>query len=29
VHKLKPKERADLQKRNIGFVFQSYHLLDN
>jgi putative ABC transport system ATP-binding protein len=29
VHKLKHKERADLHKRNIGFVFQSYHLLDN
>ena len=22
-------ERAELQKRNIGFVFQSYHLLDD
>ncbi len=29
VHKLKQKERADLHKRNIGFVFQSYHLLDS
>ncbi len=29
VHKLKQKERAELHKRNIGFVFQSYHLLDN
>ncbi len=29
VHKLKHKERADLHKRNIGFVFQSYHLLDS
>ena len=29
VHALKHKERADLHKRNIGFVFQSYHLLDN
>jgi putative ABC transport system ATP-binding protein len=29
VHKLKPKERSELHKRNIGFVFQSYHLLDN
>src|SRR5580692_2443090 len=29
VHRLKPKERAELHKRYIGFVFQSYHLLDN
>jgi putative ABC transport system ATP-binding protein len=29
VHKLSKSERADLQKRNIGFVFQSYHLLDD
>jgi putative ABC transport system ATP-binding protein len=29
VHSLPPKERAALQKRNIGFVFQSYHLLDD
>jgi len=29
VHKLNLKERADLNKRYIGFVFQSYHLLDN
>jgi len=29
VHKLKHKERAALHKRNIGFVFQSYHLLDS
>jgi ABC-type lipoprotein export system ATPase subunit len=28
VHKLKPKERSELHKANIGFVFQSYHLLD-
>jgi ABC-type lipoprotein export system ATPase subunit len=28
VHTLKPKERSELHKRNIGFVFQSYHLLD-
>ena len=29
VEKLKPKDRAELHKRHIGFVFQSYHLLDN
>ena len=29
IHKLPPKERSALQKRHIGFVFQSYHLLDN
>lgn len=29
VHRLNRKERADLQKRAIGFVFQSYHLLDD
>jgi len=29
VHKLKQKERSELHKKNIGFVFQSYHLLDN
>jgi ABC-type lipoprotein export system ATPase subunit len=29
VHKLKPKERVELNKKYIGFVFQSYHLLDN
>ena len=29
VHRLKLRERAELNKRNIGFVFQSYHLLDN
>ncbi len=28
VHKLGRKERHELQKRAIGFVFQSYHLLD-
>jgi ABC-type lipoprotein export system ATPase subunit len=28
VHALPQKERAALQKRHIGFVFQSYHLLD-
>src|SRR6185503_20522756 len=29
VDRLKPKDRAELHKRHIGFVFQSYHLLDN
>jgi putative ABC transport system ATP-binding protein len=29
VHKLKPKQRSELNKRYIGFVFQQYHLLDN
>jgi len=29
VHKLGRKERQELQKKNIGFVFQSYHLLDD
>src|SRR4026207_1530549 len=29
IHLLPAKERAALQKRHIGFVFQSYHLLDN
>jgi putative ABC transport system ATP-binding protein len=29
IHALPQKDRAVLQKRHIGFVFQSYHLLDN
>jgi putative ABC transport system ATP-binding protein len=29
VHKLGKKERAQLHKAHIGFVFQSYHLLDH
>ncbi len=29
VHQLGRKERAELNKRHVGFVFQSYHLLDN
>src|SRR5437764_6262552 len=28
VHKLDKNKRSDLRNRNIGFVFQSYHLLD-
>jgi len=29
VHRLNPKQRSELHKKHIGFVFQSYHLLDN
>lgn len=29
VHRLSPKQRTELHKRYIGFVFQSYHLLDD
>jgi len=29
VHRLSPKDRARLHKQYIGFVFQSYHLLDH
>jgi ABC-type lipoprotein export system ATPase subunit len=29
VHALGARDRAALQKKNIGFVFQSYHLLDD
>jgi ABC-type lipoprotein export system ATPase subunit len=29
VHLLDKKKRFDLQKKHIGFVFQSYHLLDD
>ncbi len=29
VHKLNVKKRNELHKANIGFVFQSYHLIDN
>jgi putative ABC transport system ATP-binding protein len=29
VHKLNTKQRNELHKYNIGFVFQSYHLIDN
>src|SRR3954463_8570071 len=28
VHKLKEKQRSNLYKRHIGFVFQAYHLID-
>jgi putative ABC transport system ATP-binding protein len=28
-HQMKRKQRADLAKRNVGMVFQSYHLLDD
>jgi putative ABC transport system ATP-binding protein len=29
VHQLNAKKRNELHKANIGFVFQSYHLIDN
>jgi putative ABC transport system ATP-binding protein len=29
VHGLKAKERAALNRKNVGFVFQQYHLLDD
>ncbi len=29
VHKMKPKERIELNKKYMGFVFQSYHLIDD
>lgn len=29
VHTLKPRDRAELNKRYVGFVFQQYHLLDD
>jgi ABC-type lipoprotein export system ATPase subunit len=29
VHEIRPKDRAKLHKQYVGFVFQSYHLLDN
>jgi putative ABC transport system ATP-binding protein len=29
VHEMKRKQRSELAKRNIGVVFQSYHLLDD
>ena len=29
VHRMKPKERIELNKKYVGFVFQSYYLLDD
>lgn len=29
VHRIRPKDRRELNKRYIGFVFQQYHLLDD
>ena len=29
IHSIGKRERADLQKKHVGFVFQSYHLLDH
>jgi len=29
VHAMRPKERADLNRKHVGFVFQSYHLIDD
>jgi putative ABC transport system ATP-binding protein len=29
IHAMKQKQRAEVAKQNIGFVFQQYHLLDN
>ena len=29
VHRMKPKDRVELNKKYIGFVFQSYHLIDD
>jgi ABC-type lipoprotein export system ATPase subunit len=29
VHSLKPRERMEINKKYVGFVFQQYHLLDN
>jgi putative ABC transport system ATP-binding protein len=29
VHKINPRQRVELNKKYIGFVFQSYHLIDN
>jgi ABC-type lipoprotein export system ATPase subunit len=29
IHRLRAKERAEIGKRHVGFVFQQYHLLDD
>ncbi len=29
VHRLNPKQRAELNKKHVGFVFQQFHLLDD
>jgi len=29
IHKMKPRDRMEVNKRYIGFVFQQYHLLDD
>jgi ABC-type lipoprotein export system ATPase subunit len=29
VHAMKPRDRIELNKKHVGFVFQQYHLLDN
>ncbi len=29
VHEMKPKQRMELNKRHVGFVFQQYHLIDD
>jgi ABC-type lipoprotein export system ATPase subunit len=29
IHRMSPKQRTQLHKQHIGFVFQSYHLLDD